>query len=197
MRSWTTPSVSQPRLPRRARAIGQRWRRQRLDPAPILIEGSGANAAAPAYLSPHSQGEYVFVTAGRGVQPAGIIIQATDRRSVPPIPGKRLLGRRARRDRRHRAVDAKRPVICSCHFIDEAGSEFASRLALLRSGISSIGATAYASFETSSPRSPAVAQTAAAVEGLEVKALRGADIGPANGHLLAFYQHDTNGGSPI
>lgn len=174
-------------------------------PAPIIVEGDSGTiaAAAPAYLKTHSQGEYVFDHGwADAFSQAGGQYYPKLQIAVPftPVPGRRLLGRQ-----RQALVAAIEAVITqnqlsSAHatFIDDSeAGEFAARGWLLRGGIQFHWLNrAYTSFEdflavlTSRKRKQIRKERAAAVEGLDVRALRGEQIGPAEWDAVwTFYQH--------
>ncbi len=174
-------------------------------PLPIIIEAEDGSmtAAAPAYLKTHSQGEYVFDHGwAEAFERAGGQYYPKLQIAVPftPVPGRRLLG-----DRPQSLVAALEAVVTqnrlsSAHatFIDDAEApEFASRGWLIRSGIQFHWRNqGYADFDdflaalTSRKRKQIRKERAAAVEGLEVRALRGASIGPSEWDAFwRFYQH--------
>jgi uncharacterized protein len=173
-------------------------------PLPILVEQDGqAVAAAPAYLKTHSQGEYVFDHGwAEAFERAGGQYYPKLQLAVPftPVPGKRLLG-----ERRQALIAALEAVVTqnrlsSAHatFIDEDEvEEFAARGWLIRSGIQFHWRNRdYASFEdflgalASRKRKQIRKERAAAVAGLEVRALRGEELGPGEWDAFwHFYQH--------
>jgi len=173
--------------------------------APILVEGNDGVLAsvAPAYLKSHSQGEYVFDHGwADAFERAGGHYYPKLQIAVPftPVPGKRLLG-----DRPQALTAAIETVVTqnglsSAHatFIDEVEvSDFANRGWLIRSGIQFHWHNrGYSSFDdflaalTSRKRKQIRKERAAAVEGLEVRALRGAEIGRSEwDSFWEFYQH--------
>jgi predicted N-acyltransferase len=174
-------------------------------PAPIIIDdGDGAiAAAAPAYLKTHSQGEYVFDHGwADAFERAGGHYYPKLQVAVPftPVPGKRLLG--ASPQSLLAAIEAvvMQNGLSSAHatFIDESQlSDFAARGWLIRGGIQFHWLNrAYASFDdflaalTSRKRKQIRRERAAAVAGLDVRALRGAEIGAAEWDAFwRFYQH--------
>lgn len=174
-------------------------------PAPILVEGEGGAlaAAAPAYLKTHSQGEYVFDHGwAEAFSQAGGHYYPKLQIAVPftPVPGRRLLGRS-----RQALVAAIEAVVTqnglsSAHatFIDEdEAALFAARGWLIRSGIQFHWRNHdYASFDaflaalTSRKRKQLRKERTAAAAGLEIRALRGKEIGPAEWDAFwHFYQH--------
>ena len=173
-------------------------------PAPIVVEGDeGAiAAAAPAYLKSHSQGEYVFDHGwAEAFERAGGQYYPKLQVAVPftPVPGRRLLG--GSRQALLAAIEAvvTQNHLSSAHatFVDEAeAADFAARGWLLRSGIQFHWRNRdYASFDgflaalSSRKRKQIRKERAAAVDGLEVRALRGAEIGAAEWEAFwAFYQ---------
>jgi len=173
-------------------------------PAPIIVEGDGGKigAAAPAYLKSHSQGEYVFDHGwADAFERAGGTYYPKLQVAVPftPVPGRRLLG-----EPRQSLLAAIEAVVTqnglsSAHatFIDEEEvADFASRAWLLRNGIQFHWLNrGYSSFDdflgalSSRKRKQIRKERAAAVAGLEVRALRGVEIGPAEWDAFwAFYQ---------
>jgi predicted N-acyltransferase len=174
-------------------------------PVPIIVEGEngGLAAAAPAYLKSHSQGEYVFDHGwADAFERAGGKYYPKLQIAVPftPVPGRRLLG-----PARQALLAALEAVVTqnglsSAHvtFIDESEvAEFASRGWLVRAGIQFHWLNrGYASFDdflavlASRKRKQIRKERAAAVAGLEVRALRGADIGAVDWDAFwTFYQH--------
>jgi predicted N-acyltransferase len=174
-------------------------------PAPIIVEGEGGGvvAAAPAYLKSHSQGEYVFDHGwADAFERAGGKYYPKLQIAVPftPVPGRRLLG-----PARQALLAAIETVVTqnglsSAHatFIDESEvAEFVSRGWLVRTGIQFHWINrGYASFDeflgalASRKRKQIRRERAKAVEGLEVRALRGADIAAAEWDAFwTFYRH--------
>ena len=174
-------------------------------PAPIIVEGDGGAiaAAAPAYLKSHSQGEYVFDHGwADAFERAGGCYYPKLQIAVPftPVPGRRLLG-----PSRHALLAALEAVVTqnglsSAHatFIDHGEvADFAGRGWLVRSGVQFHWHNrGYASFDdflaalSSRKRKQIRRERAAAVAGLEVRTLRGADIGPREWEAFwTFYQH--------
>ena len=172
-------------------------------PLPIMVERNGRlTAAAPAYLKMHSQGEYVFdhgwadawERAGGAYYPK---LQVT----IPftPCPGRRLLG-----DDRNALLAALETVaiqngLSSAHitFLDvEEARAAEARGWLRRDGIQYHWLNRdYQNFDdflgrlASRKRKVIRKERAAAIEGLEIKALRGAEIEPAHWDAMwLFYQ---------
>ncbi len=172
--------------------------------APILVEGEGGiiTAAAPAYLKSHSQGEYVFDHGwADAFERAGGQYYPKLQIAVPftPVPGRRLLG--SSPQTLLAAVEAvvTQNGLSSAHatFIGESEvADFAARGWLMRTGIQFHWRNrGYADFQkflaalSSRKRKQIRKERAAAVEGLEVRALRGAEIGAADWQAFwAFYQ---------
>jgi predicted N-acyltransferase len=173
-------------------------------PAPILIEDNASHlvAAAPAYLKSHSQGEYVFDHGWADAwERAGGQYYPKLQVAVPftPVPGPRLLGSRP-----HSLLTAIEAVtiqneLSSAHitFIDDEGAKEAElRGWLIRHGVQYHWVNrGYGSFDdflatlTSRKRKTIRKERAAAVDGLEVRILRGGEIGPAEwDSMWAFYQ---------
>ena len=173
-------------------------------PAPIIVEGdSGIAAIAPAYLKSHSQGEYVFDHGwADAYEHAGGHYYPKLQVAVPftPVPGRRLLG--GSRQTLLAAIEAvvTQNGLSSAHatFIDDSElADFDSRGWLMRSGIQFHWFNrGYASFDdflgrlASRKRKQIRRERAAAVAGLEVRALRGGEIGCAEWDAFwSFYQH--------
>ena len=172
-------------------------------PVPIMVERqAGAVAAAPAYLKMHSQGEYVFdhgwadawERAGRAYYPKlQVAIPFT------PCPGRRLLG-----EDRNALLPALEAVtvqnsLSSAHitFLMADEMELASRRGWLeRHGIQYHWFNRdYSTFDdflaalSSRKRKAIRKERAAACEGLEIAALRGAEIEPVHWDAMwHFYQ---------
>jgi predicted N-acyltransferase len=172
-------------------------------PAPILIEEEdNIRAAAPAYLKSHSQGEYVFdhgwaeawERAGRQYYPKLQI-------AVPftPVPGPRLLGSKPQQLLAAAEAVVVQNDLSSAHatFVDEQGAAEASRRGwLIRHGVQYHWFNrGYAGFEdflgalSSRKRKAIRKERAVAREGLELRILRGAEIGKSDWDAMwAFYQ---------
>jgi len=172
-------------------------------PAPILIEEDDRLvAAAPAFLKSHSQGEYVFDHGWADAwERAGGEYYPKLQVAVPftPVPGPRLLGSRPQQLLAAIEAVTVQNGMSSAHitFIDDSGvSECERRGWLIRHGVQYHWFNRdYVSFEdflatlTSRRRKTLRKERAAAREGLEFRALRGADIGPAEWDAMwAFYQ---------
>src|SRR5947209_10981433 len=173
-------------------------------PAPILVEDDADHliAAAPAYLKTHSQGEYVFdhgwaeawVQAGGDYYPK---LQV----AVPftPVPGPRLLGSRPQQLLTAIEAVTVQNDMSSAHitFLDEAAAaQCEARGWLIRHGVQYHWFNrGYSSFDdflatlTSRKRKSLRKERAIAIEGLEMRILRGTEIGPAEWDAMwAFYQ---------
>jgi predicted N-acyltransferase len=173
-------------------------------PAPILVEDDADHliAAAPAYLKTHSQGEYVFDHGwAEAWQRAGGQYYPKLQVAVPftPVPGPRLLGSRPQQLLAAIETVTRQNDISSAHitFIDEAGArECERRDWLIRHGVQYHWFNrGYSSFDdflaslTSRKRKALRKERAAALGGLDVRILRGADIGPLEWDAMwAFYQ---------
>jgi predicted N-acyltransferase len=175
-------------------------------PAPIVVDGDGGAiaAAAPAYLKSHSQGEYVFDHGwGDAFERAGGRYYPKLQVAVPftPVPGRRLLG-----DAPQVLLAAIEAVVTqnglsSAHatFVDGSQiGEFERRGWLIRSGIQFHWRNrGYASFDdflaalTSRKRKQIRRERTAAVAGLDVKTLRGDDIGPGEWEAFWHFYQDT------
>jgi predicted N-acyltransferase len=173
-------------------------------PAPILVEDDADHlvAAAPAYLKTHSQGEYVFDHSWADAwERAGGEYYPKLQVAVPftPVPGPRLLGSRPQRLLTAIEAVTVQNQMSSAHatFIDEAGAaECARRGWLIRHGVQYHWSNrGYSSFDdflatlSSRKRKTLRKERAAAQEGLEIRALRGSEIGQAEWDAMwAFYQ---------
>jgi predicted N-acyltransferase len=173
-------------------------------PAPILIEDDASHlvAAAPAYLKAHSQGEYVFDHGWADAwERAGGEYYPKLQVAVPftPVPGPRLLGTRSQQLLAAIEAVAVQNNISSAHitFIDDHGlAECERRGWLIRHGVQYHWFNrGYATFDdflaalTSRRRKTIRKERAAARDGLEFRALRGAEISRADWDAMwAFYQ---------
>ena len=175
-------------------------------PATLLIEDGNDRlaAAAPAYLKTHSQGEYVFDHAwADAFERAGGNYYPKLQIAVPftPVPGPRLLGDRPQ----HLLAAAEAVVvqndISSAHvtFLHEADSaECERRNWLIRHGIQyHWESRGYRDFDdfldtlSSRKRKTIRKERAAAREGLEFVALRGAEIGAEEWDWMWRFYQDT------
>ena len=172
-------------------------------PAPIVVEDEDRLlAAAPAYLKSHSQGEYVFDHGwAEAWHNAGGQYYPKLQIAVPftPVPGPRLLGHRPQQLLAAAEAITVQNNLSSAHisFIDEAGAiECERRGWLLRLGLQyhwfNRGYSSFGDFLdalSSRKRKTIRRERAAACRGLEIRALRGAEIGPAEWDAMwAFYQ---------
>ena len=173
-------------------------------PAPIIVEDEADHliAAAPAYLKTHSQGEYVFDHGwAEAWQRAGGDYYPKLQVAVPftPVPGPRLLGARPQQLLTAIETVTVQHDMSSAHitFIDDAGaSECERRGWLIRHGVQYHWFNrGYSSFDdflgalSSRKRKAIRKERAAALEGLEIRALRGSEIGTAEWEAMwAFYQ---------
>ena len=173
-------------------------------PAPVLVEDEADRliAAAPAYLKMHSQGEYVFDHGWADAwQRAGGEYYPKLQVSVPftPVPGPRLLGSRPQQLLAALEAVTIQHEMSSAHitFIDEAGAAECERRGwLLRDGAQYHWFNrGYASFDdflatlSSRKRKTLRKERATAVDDLEVRILRGSEIGPVEWDAMwAFYQ---------
>ncbi len=173
-------------------------------PLPILAErGGSVVGAAPAYLKTHSQGEYVFdhgwaeawERAGGDYYPK---LQVT----VPftPCPGKRLLGDPQALLPAIEAVTSQNHF-SSAHitFCSQADADAVeARGWLLRHGLQfhwpNRGFTCFDDFLAtlaSRKRKAIRKERAAAIEGLDILTLRGADIRPEHWDAMWHFYQDT------
>ena len=175
-------------------------------PAPILVEGEDGTiaAAAPAYLKTHSQGEYVFDHGwADAFEQAGGRYYPKLQVAVPftPVPGRRLLGSRPQALLAAIEAVVTQNHLSSAHvtFLDEDEARLcAARGWLLRSGIQFHWHNrGYGSFDDflaalcSRKRKQIRKERAAAVEGLEVRALRGSEIGRLEWEAFWQFYQDT------
>jgi predicted N-acyltransferase len=173
-------------------------------PAPILVEDEASHlvAAAPAYLKTHSQGEYVFDHGWADAwQRAGGEYYPKLQVAIPftPVPGPRLLGSRPQHLLAAIEAVTVQNGMSSAHitFLDEPdAAECERRGWLVRHGIQyhwfNRGYASFGDFLAAlrSPKRKAIRkERAAARDGLEFRALRGAEIGTAEWDAMwAFYQ---------
>jgi predicted N-acyltransferase len=173
-------------------------------PAPILVEDHSSHliAAAPAYLKTHSQGEYVFDHGWADAwERAGGRYYPKLQVAVPftPVPGPRLLGSRPQQLLAAIEAVTVQNDLSSAHitFIDEPGAAEAERRGwLIRHGCQYHWFNrGYGSFDdflqslSSRKRKTIRKERSAALDGLEIRILRGADIRAADWDAMwAFYQ---------
>jgi uncharacterized protein len=173
-------------------------------PAPILIEDEADHllAAAPAYLKTHSQGEYVFDQGwAEAWEGAGGQYYPKLQIAVPftPVPGPRLLGRRPQQLLAAAEAVTVQHEMSSAHitFIDETGASEAERRGWhIRHGVQyhwfNRGYRSFDDFLATlkhSKRKSIRKERRDALNGLELRALRGSDIGAADWDAMwAFYQ---------
>ena len=171
-------------------------------PLPLIAERGGqAVAAAPVYLKTHSQGEYVFDHGwAEAWERAGGAYYPKLQVAVPftPCPGRRLFGDSAAALAAIEAVTVHNGL-SSAHvtFLPEAEAQAAEgRGWLVRDGLQfhwfNRGYVTFDDFltELSSRKRKAIRkERAAACQGLDILALRGADISPEHwDSMWAFYQ---------
>ena len=175
-------------------------------PAPLLVENEagGLIAAAPAYLKTHSQGEYVFDHAWADAwERSGGAYYPKLQIAVPftPVPGPRLLGSRPQQLLAAAEAVTVQNELSSAHitFLEEADAAEAERRGwLIREGLQyhwfNRGYRDFDGFlgQLSSRKRKAIRkERAAAREGLEFRALRGAEIGPAEWQAMWHFYQDT------
>lgn len=175
-------------------------------PAPILVEDDAGHlvAAAPAYLKSHSQGEYVFDHGwAEAWERAGGQYYPKLQAAVPftPVPGRRLLGSRPQQLLTAIEAVTVQNDISSAHitFVDELGAaECTRRDWLIRLGVQYHWFNrGYSNFDdflatlTSRKRKSLRKERVAALEGLEVRILRGDEIGPAEWDAMWSFYQDT------
>ena len=174
-------------------------------PAPVrIMEDGRMRAAAPAYFKSHSQGEYVFdhgwaeawQRAGGAYYPK-LLVAAP----FTPVPGPRLLGHRPQELLAALEAVTAQAELSSAHinFIDPGdAAECESRGWLIRDGIQYHWFNRdYGSFDdflgalASRKRKTIRRERAAVCEGLEIAALRGDEIGPAEWDAMWVFYQDT------
>jgi uncharacterized protein len=175
-------------------------------PAPILVEDERNRlvAAAPAYLKSHSQGEYVFDHGwAEAWERAGGQYYPKLQVAVPftPVPGPRLLGGRPQQLLTAIEAVTVQNDLSSAHitFIDEmTASECERRNWLIRHGVQYHWFNrGYSSFDeflaslTSRKRKSLRKERAAALDGLEIRILRGAEIDPVEWDAMWVFYQDT------
>ena len=175
-------------------------------PAPLLVENpAGAMiAAAPAYLKTHSQGEYVFDHVWADAwERAGGAYYPKLQIAVPftPVPGPRLLGSRPQQLLAAAEAVTVQNELSSAHitFLENADTQEAeARGWLIRQGLQYHWFNrGYRDFDgflgslSSRKRKAIRKERAAAREGLEFRALRGAEIGRAEWDAMWHFYQDT------
>jgi len=174
-------------------------------PLPIFVEREGCmTAAAPAYLKTHSQGEYVFDHGWADAwEQAGGAYYPKLQVAVPftPCPGRRLLG-----EDRNALLAALETVtvqngLSSAHvtFLSDDEVALAERRGwLVRDGIQYHWFNrGYACFEdflgrlSSRKRKAIRKERTAACQGVEIVALRGAEIEPAHWDAMWHFYQET------
>jgi len=174
-------------------------------PLPIFVEREGCmTAAAPAYLKTHSQGEYVFDHGWADAwEQAGGAYYPKLQVAVPftPCPGRRLLG-----EDRNALLAALETVtvqngLSSAHvtFLSDDEVALAERRGwLVREGIQYHWFNrGYACFEdflgrlSSRKRKAIGKERTAACQGVEIVALRGAEIEPAHWDAMWHFYQET------
>ena len=175
-------------------------------PAPVLVEDESGHliAAAPAYLKTHSQGEYVFDHAwAEAWQGAGGDYYPKLQVAVPftPVPGPRLLGSRPQQLLTALEAVTIQNEMSSAHitFIDETGAAECERRGwLIRHGVQyhwfNRGYSTFDDFLGTlrhSKRKSIRKERRSATEGLEVRILRGNDIGSHDWDAMWSFYQDT------
>jgi len=175
-------------------------------PAPLLIENDRGKpiAAAPAYLKTHSQGEYIFDHVWADAwERAGGAYYPKLQIAVPftPVPGPRLLGSRPQQLLAAAEAVTVQNELSSAHitFLDEPEAQEAEQRGwLIRHGLQyhwfNHGYRDFGDFlaALSSRKRKAIRkERAAAQEGLEFRALRGAEIGAAEWDAMWRFYQDT------
>lgn len=174
-------------------------------PAPLLVdEGDRLLAAAPAYLKSHSQGEYVFDHGWADAwERAGGQYYPKLQVAVPftPVPGPRLLGKRPQQLLAALEAVTVQNNLSSAHisFLDHEGAaECESRDWLMRDGLQyhwfNRGYSSFDDFLAAlrhSKRKSIRKERREACDGLEIRVLRGAEIGPAQWDAMWSFYQDT------
>jgi uncharacterized protein len=174
-------------------------------PAPILVEEDGRiAAAAPAYVKSHSQGEYIFDHGWADAwERAGGAYYPKIQVAVPftPVPGPRLLGSRPQKLLAAIEAATAQNGLSSAHitFLGEADvAQAEQRGWLIRHNIQYHWRNrGYGDFDdflstlTSRRRKAIRKERAAAREGLEFRALTGAQIGSAEWDWMWRFYLDT------
>jgi predicted N-acyltransferase len=175
-------------------------------PAPILVEDGDDHliAAAPAYLKTHSQGEYVFDHGwAEAWQRAGGEYYPKLQVAVPftPVPGPRLLGHRPQQVLAALEAVTIQHDMSSAHvtFVDADGAAECERRGwLIRHGVQYHWFNrGYRSFDdflgtlSSRKRKTLRKERLTAREGLEFRALRGAEIGTDEWDAMWSFYQDT------
>ena len=175
-------------------------------PATLLIEDEASHllGAAPAYLKTQSQGEYVFDHGwADAFERAGGSYYPKLQIAVPftPVPGPRLLGSQAQSLLAAAEAVVAQNEMSSAHitFIDDAGSAECERRGwLIRDGIQYHWQNrGYGDFDaflaalSSRKRKAIRKEREAARNGLEFRALRGAEIGASDWDWMWSFYQDT------
>jgi predicted N-acyltransferase len=175
-------------------------------PAPILVEDEASRlvAAAPAYLKTHSQGEYVFDHGwAEAWERAGGQYYPKLQVAAPftPVPGPRLLGGRPQQLLAALEAVTVQNDMSSAHisFIDDSGgAETERRGWLMRQGLQYHWFNhGYSNFEdflaalSSRKRKAIRKERAAAADGLDIRALRGSEIGEVEWDAMWGFYQDT------
>ena len=174
-------------------------------PAPLLVEDDGRLlAAAPAYLKSHSQGEYVFDHGwAEAWERAGGQYYPKLQVAVPftPVPGPRLLGNRPQQLLAALEAVTVQNSLSSAHvtFLDDEGAaECEDRGWLMREGLQyhwfNRGYSNFDDFLAAlkhSKRKSIRKERRQASDGLEVRVLRGSEIGPADWDAMWSFYQDT------
>jgi predicted N-acyltransferase len=175
-------------------------------PAPILVEDGEDRliTAAPAYLKTHSQGEYVFDLGwAEAWSRAGGEYYPKLQLSVPftPVPGPRLLGHRPQQLLAAIEAVTVQHDMSSAHitFLDDAGAAECRRRGWpIRHGIQYHWFNrGYRNFDgflgelRHSKRKTIRKERRDACQGLDILALRGAEIGPAEWDAMWEFYQDT------
>jgi len=175
-------------------------------PAPIMVEDDAGHlvAAAPAYLKSHSQGEYVFDHGwAEAWQNAGGDYYPKLQIAAPftPVPGPRLLGSRPQQLLAAIEAVTVQNEMSSAHITfpnDDGVAECARRGWLIRDGVQYHWFNrGYSTFDDflgllrHSRRKTIRKERREALAGLEIRVLRGAEIGPAEWDAMWDFYQDT------
>jgi predicted N-acyltransferase len=173
-------------------------------PLPVTVEaGEALLGAAPAFLKTHSQGEYVFDHGwAEAWERAGGAYYPKLQVAVPftPVPGRRLLGGQPQALLAALEMITRQNELSSAHnsFCTSEEAQLCEQAGwLVRHGLQYHWFNrGYGGFDdflatlSSRKRKQLRKERAAAVDGLEIVALRGSEIGAADWEAMwRFYQH--------
>ena len=174
-------------------------------PLPVTVEADGALlGAVPVFLKTHSQGEYVFDHGwAEAWERAGGAYYPKVQVAVPftPVPGRRLLGSRPQALLTALEMITRQNELSSAHIsfctpeeailCEQAGWLVRHGLQFHWYNRGYSGFDAFLATLSSRKRKQLRKERAAAVEGLEVVALRGSEIGAADWDAMWRFYQDT------